>query len=226
MKKTYIAVLGLIMSLSTIGFSQSQRSCGSMDHLHQQIAEDPTVETRMQQIEHATSQWLSDPSHRTGAIITIPVVVHVVYNTAAQNISDAQVQSQIDVLNEDFRKLNADASLTPSIFSALGADCQIQFCLAQRDPNGNATTGIIRKSTTTTAFSTNDNMKRAANGGSDPWNTSQYLNIWSCNMSGGILGYAQFPGGAAATDGVVILFNAFGRTGNVAAPFNTIKTPF
>ena len=224
MKKTYIAMLGLMMSLSTIGFSQSQRSCGSMDHLHQQIAEDPTVETRMQQIEHATSQWLSDPSHRTGAIITIPVVVHVVYNTVAQNISDAQVQSQIDVLNEDFRKLNADASLTPSIFSALGADCQIQFCLAQRDPNGNATTGIIRKSTTTTAFSTNDNMKRAANGGSDPWNTSQYLNIWSCNMSGGILGYAQFPGGAAATDGVVILFNAFGRTGNVAAPFNKGRT--
>jgi hypothetical protein len=224
MKKTYIAMLGLMMSLSTIGFSQSHRSCGSMDHLHQQIAEDPTVETRMQQIEHATSQWLSDPSHRTGAIITIPVVVHVVYNTVAQNISDAQVQSQIDVLNEDFRKLNADASLTPSIFSALGADCQIQFCLAQRDPNGNATTGIIRKSTTTTAFSTNDNMKRAANGGSDPWNTSQYLNIWSCNMSGGILGYAQFPGGAAATDGVVILFNAFGRTGNVAAPFNKGRT--
>jgi hypothetical protein len=224
MKKTYIAVLGLMMSLTTIGFSQSQRSCGSMDHLHQQIAEDPTVETRMQQIEHATSQWLADPSHRTGAIITIPVVVHVVYNTAAQNISDAQIQSQIDVLNEDFRKLNADVSLTPSIFSALAADCQIQFCLAQRDPNGNATTGIIRKSTTTTAFSTNDNMKRAANGGSDPWNTSQYLNIWSCNMSGGILGYAQFPGGAAATDGVVILYNAFGRTGTLSAPFNKGRT--
>jgi hypothetical protein len=224
MKKNYIAVLGLMMSLTTIGFSQSQRSCGSMDHLHQQIAEDPTVETRRQQIEHATSQWLADPSHRTGAIITIPVVVHVVYNTAAQNISNAQVQSQIDVLNEDFRKLNADVSLTPSIFSALAADCQIQFCLAQRDPNGNATTGIIRKSTTTTAFSTNDNMKRAANGGSDPWNTSQYLNIWSCNMSGGILGYAQFPGGAAATDGVVILYNAFGRTGTLSAPFNKGRT--
>lgn len=224
MKKTYIVLLGLMISLSTIGFAQSERTCGSMDHLHQQIAEDPAVETRMQQIERATSQWLSDPSHRTGAVITIPVVVHVVYNTASQNISDAQIQSQIAVLNEDFRKLNADASLTPSIFSALAADCQIQFCLAQRDPNGNATTGIIRKSTTTTAFSTNDNMKRAANGGSDPWNTSQYLNLWSCNMSGGILGYAQFPGGAAATDGVVILYSAFGRTGTVSAPYNKGRT--
>ncbi len=224
MKKTYIALLGLMMSLSTTGFSQSGRTCGSMDHLQQQIAADPAVEQRMQQIEQATSQWLSDPSHRTGAVITIPVVVHVVYNTTAQNISDAQVQSQIAVLNEDFRKLNADASLTPSIFSALASDCQIQFCLAQRDPNGNATTGIIRKSTTTSSFSTNDNMKRTANGGDDAWNSTQYLNLWSCNMSGGILGYAQFPGGTASTDGVVILYSAFGRTGTVSAPYNKGRT--
>ena len=224
MKKTYIALLGLMMSLSTIGFSQSGRTCGSMDHLQQQIAEDPAVETRMHQIERATSQWLSDPSHRTGAVITIPVVVHVVYNTAAQNISDAQIQSQIAVLNEDFRKLNADASLTPSVFSSLATDCQIQFCLAQRDPNGNATTGIVRKSTTTTAFSTNDNVKRTANGGDDAWNSTQYLNLWSCNLSGGVLGYAQFPGGAAATDGVVILYSAFGRTGTVSAPYNKGRT--
>ena len=224
MKKTYIALLGLMMSLSTTGFSQSGRTCGSMDHLQQQIAEDPAVEQRMQQIENATSQWLSDPSHRTGAVITIPVVVHVVYNTTAQNISDAQVQSQIAVLNEDFRKLNADVSLTPSIFSALASDCQIQFCLAQRDPNGNATTGIIRKSTTTSSFSTNDNMKRTANGGDDAWNSTQYLNLWSCNMSGGILGYAQFPGGTASTDGVVILYSAFGRTGTVSAPYNKGRT--
>jgi len=224
MKKTYIALLGLMMSLSTIGLAQSGRTCGSMDHLQHQIAEDPAVETRMQQIERATSQWLSDPSHRTGAVITIPVVVHVVYNTAAQNISDAQIQSQIDVLNEDFRKLNADASLTPSIFSALATDCQIQFCLAQRDPNGNATTGIIRKSTTTTSFSTNDNVKRTANGGDDAWNTTQYLNLWSCNLSGGVLGYAQFPGGTASTDGVVILYSAFGRTGTVSAPYNKGRT--
>lgn len=224
MKKTYIALLGLMMSLSTTGFSQSGRTCGSMDHLQQQIAEDPAVEQRMQQIENATSQWLSDPSHRTGAVITIPVVVHVVYNTTAQNISDAQVQSQIAVLNEDFRKLNADVSLTPSIFSALASDCQIQFCLAQRDPSGNATTGIIRKSTTTSSFSTNDNMKRTANGGDDAWNSTQYLNLWSCNMSGGILGYAQFPGGTASTDGVVILYSAFGRTGTVSAPYNKGRT--
>jgi hypothetical protein len=224
MKKTYISLLGLFMSLTTIGFAQSGRTCGSMDHLQQQIAADPSVQQRMQQIESATSQWISDPSHRTGAVITIPVVVHVVYNTVAQNISDAQVQSQIDVLNEDFRKLNADASLTPSIFASLATDCQIQFCLAQRDPNGNATTGIVRKSTTTTSFSTNDNVKKTASGGDDAWNSSQYLNLWSANLSGGVLGYAQFPGGAAATDGVVILFSAFGRTGNVTAPYNKGRT--
>ena len=157
-------------------------------------------------------------------MITIPVVVHVLYNNAIQNISDAQVNSQIDVLNEDFRKLNLDISNLPNVFSALAADCQIQFCLAKRDPNGNATNGIVRKSTTITSFSSNDNIKRSANGGSDPWNTSQYLNIWSGNLGGGLLGYAQFPGGAAATDGVVLLYNTVGRVGTLMAPYNKGRT--
>ena len=67
-------------------------------------------------------------------------------------------------------------------------------------------------------------MKRTANGGDDAWNSTQYLNLWSCNMSGGILGYAQFPGGTASTDGVVILYSAFGRTGTVSAPYNKGRT--
>lgn len=224
MKKRYLAILALAVSMTTSVFSQSQRNCGTMSHLNEQIAADPGMEQRMQQIETATQAWISDPSHRTGAVITIPVVVHVVYNTAAQNISDAMIQSQMATLNADFRKLNADVSLTPSVFAALAADCQIQFCLAQRDPNGNATTGIVRKSTTTTSFSTNDNVKRTANGGDDAWNSSQYLNLWSANLSGGVLGYAQFPGGAAATDGVVILFSAFGNSGAANAPYNIGRT--
>ena len=78
------------------------------------------------------------------AIITIPVVFHVVYNNSAQNISDAQIMSQLDVLNEDFRRLNADTVNTPSAFQGVAADTEIEFCLAIRDPNGNLTTGITR----------------------------------------------------------------------------------
>ena len=115
-------------------------------------------------------------------------------------------------------------NLIPSTFSSLVADAEINFCLANRDPNGNATTGIVRVQTSQTSFSTNDGMKSASSGGSNAWPTNQYLNIWVCNMSGGILGYAQFPGGAAATDGVVIGYTCFGTTGTAQAPFNRGRT--
>jgi hypothetical protein len=221
MKKIYLLAVSAALLIGSNSFAQSQRSCGTMHHLQEQIQADPGLAARMSKIESETQQWVGNSSaNKTAAVITIPVVVHVVYSNTTQNISDAQVNSQIDVLNEDFRKLNLDISNLPSVFSGLAADCQIQFCLAKRDPNGNATTGIIRKSTTTASFSSNDNVKRNANGGDDPWNTSQYLNIWSCNLSGGLLGYAQFPGGAAATDGVVLLYNTVGRVGTITAPYN------
>jgi len=225
MKKSYLALVALAMTLSASTYAQSHRNCGTMHHLEEQIAADPSTATRMEQIERETENWISNSStNKSAAVVTIPVVVHVLYSTAAQNISDAQIQSQIAILNADFRKLNSDISLVPSVFAGLAADCQIQFCLAQRDPSGNATTGIVRKSTTVTSFSSNDNIKRNANGGSDPWNTAQYLNIWVGNLGGGLLGYAQFPGGAAATDGIVVLNTAFGNTGTAAAPFNKGRT--
>lgn len=154
----------------------------------------------------------------------IPVVVHVVYRTAAQNISDAQVKSQIKVLTEDFRKTNADIGSVPPAFAALAADARVEFELATVDPSGNPTTGIVRKRTTVNGFSDDDAVKSASTGGSDPWPSNKYLNIWVCQLSGGLLGYAQFPGGPAATDGVVILHSAFGTTGTAAAPFNLGRT--
>jgi hypothetical protein len=226
MKKNYLLLLWLFAGLFIASDSNAQRACGTMQHLHEQLLADPALEQHMEQMELQTQQWIQHqrkyPSVQ--AVINIPVVVHVVYNTSVQNISDAQVLSQIAVLNEDFRKLNADINNTPSAFTGLTADCQLNFCLAQRDPNGNATTGIVRKQTTVTSFSTNDNVKRAANGGSDPWNTSQYLNIWVCNIGQGILGYAQFPGGSTATDGVVALYSAFGRVGTVNPPYHKGRT--
>ncbi len=154
MRKSYLVVLAMIVGLMGSAVAQTMRSCGTMQHLQMQQAMDPGVTARMQQIENQTQKWIgSQSTSKTSAIITIPVVVHVLYSASAQNITDAQVQSQIDVLNEDFHKLNADVSLVPSVFSSVVADCQIQFCLAKRDANGNATTGIIHKSTTVSSFS-------------------------------------------------------------------------
>ncbi|MBL4662580.1 MAG: T9SS type A sorting domain-containing protein, partial [Flavobacteriaceae bacterium] len=131
-----------------------------------------------------------------------------------------------DVLNEDFRRLNADADGTWS----QAADTQIEFCMASVDPSGAATTGITRKSTTQNDwYYSQNNMKKSAQGGIDPWNTSEYLNMWTVpkilrDNGATILGYAQFPGGNAATDGVVMGYNYFGNIEQVSPPFHLGRT--
>ncbi len=157
-------------------------------------------------------------------IITIPVIVHVLYNTGAENISMEQVLSQINVLNQDFRLLNADRSLIPAAFKGVAADSRIMFCLAKVDPDGRSTTGINRKATTKTFFTADDAMKFKAQGGADGWDSKRYLNIWVCRIFGRTLGYATPPGGEAAKDGVVITYNVFGTTGNVTSSFNKGRT--
>jgi hypothetical protein len=216
-------MMGLALSLP-VAFGQ--RTCGSADHL-QQMLQDPAKAKAYEKTENQIRNWVQEhgEEHRMGSVITIPVVVHVVYRTATQNISQAQIQSQIDVLNKDYRKLNTDISSVPTAWQGIAADAEIQFCLAQRDPNGAPTTGINRVQTTVTSFGINgDPVKSSSTGGADAWPSSQYLNMWVCNLGGGLLGYAQFPGGAAATDGVVIGYNFFGTTGAVSAPYNKGRT--
>ena len=205
--------------------SEGARFCASHGYNEELMANDPIFKANQASIEEFTTRFVSlNPDLQTRAVVTIPVVVHVVYKTAAENISDAQVQSQIDILNADFRKLNADVSKVPTAFQSLVADCEVQFCLAKRSPTGAVTTGINRVLTKKTSFSTNNGVKTASGGGVAPWDATKYLNIWACTMSGGILGYAQFPGGSISTDGVVILNKAFGSTGTAAAPFNKGRT--
>lgn len=155
--------------------------------------------------------------------IIIPVVVHIVWNSNAQNISDAQVLSQIDVLNKDFNGLNADRSKLPAYFSSLAADCGISFVLAKKDPQGRPSNGIVRKQTSLGIFGFDDKVKSAAAGGDDAWNADNYLNIWVCNLVGGISGYASTPGGPAEKDGVVISTGFWG-TLNMNGPFNGGRT--
>jgi hypothetical protein len=159
------------------------------------------------------------PQARTGPY-KIQVVVHVVYRTDQENISDAQVKSQIAVLNRDYRATNPDRNQTPLVWKGLVTDPMVEFSLATKDPDGNATDGITRTQTDQSSFGDDDSVKSAATGGNDPWPTDRFLNIWVCKLAGGLLGYAQFPGGPAKTDGVVILNTAFGTTGIATAPFN------
>jgi len=203
-------------------FAAAQRNCGTMEHYERAIQENPSYELNQQEIENFTNEFLAHYNGEDRAIVTIPVVVHVVYNTTTENISDAQILTQIDVLNKDFAKMNADAANTPSIFTASNTD--IQFCLATVDPTGAATTGITRTFTSTTAFMTDDKVKSSADGGKNAWDATRYLNIWVCDISGGILGYAQFPGGSASTDGVVIDYQYMGTIGTSTAPYNLGRT--
>lgn len=202
-----------------------QRTCASADHLQWMESNDPSMKINRHLIEQHTQQFISHPTaNKNRSVIKIPVVVHVIYNLNSQNISEAQINSQIDILNKDFRKLNIEIPAIPGSFGNIAADCEIEFALAHTDPNGDSTTGITRTYTATTTFPANNNMKYTATGGHDAWPRDQYLNIWVCKLSGGLLGYAQFPGGAAATDGVVVSYKAFGSTGTATSPYNKGRT--
>ncbi len=207
-----------------------QRSCATMEHHHATVQQNQSVQFNLDQINQMTQQMIANGTvEAEKAVVTIPIVVHVLYNTAAQNISLAQIQSQITVLNNDFRKLNADWNNTPTAYKSLVADCEFNFCLATVDPSGNATTGVNRKSTTKTIFDADSDDAKNATTGVAAWPAGSYLNIWvvpaiKSGTNTGILGYAQFPGGAAATDGLVICHNYFGTTGSVSAPFNKGRT--
>ena len=203
------------------GFNvNAQRNCSSMEVLEAQLQQDPKRAAKMESIENFTRNYINNNTERITGIITIPIVFHVIYNNSAENLSDAQLMSQLAVLNEDFRRTNSDANGT----WGQAADTEIEFCLATVDPNGNPTTGITRTSTSTTSWGANDAMKFTSSGGIDAWPASDYLNFWICDLSGGLLGYAQFPGGNPATDGVVNDYAYTGSGGSAQAPFDLGRT--
>lgn len=222
MKHFFLFSLFALLAVNII--NAQQRNCASMEVLEQLMQENPGMQQQMEAIEQHTNNFLSNSFLESRDVVTIPVVVHVVYRTTTENISDAQILSQIAVLNNDFRKLNADVANTPPLFAGLAADSEIQFCMAQRDPNGNATTGITRKYYNRTSWGTSNAVKNPSQGGVAPWDATKYLNIWVCNIGGGVLGYAQFPGGPASTDGIVVDYRYFGTTGTATSPYHLGRT--
>lgn len=198
-------------------FFASQRKCAADEVLQEQLKADPSLRNRMDQVEEFTRRVAANPKNYrllASGIIEIPVVVNVLYRTAAQNVSAAQVQSQIDVLNKDFSATNSDYNLTSTYNSVKSGDVRVRFVLDV----------INRKQTNKKSWALNDGMKKTSQGGINPSSPATKLNLWVCNLSSGYLGYAQFPGGSSATDGVVVDDNAFGTTGSASAPFNKGRT--
>lgn len=219
MKKFFTLVFSLMALLSQA--QEQVTRCYTTEMQQLMRSQGQLLETD-EQFERWLAEKMSTTQFNTESDQVIPVVFHIIYQQENNvwNISTAQVMSQLQVLNEDFLRLNADTTNTPVAFRPAARNTGISFCLAQRDPQGNATTGIIRHQfPNTTAWSTstfNSTVKPATQ-----WDPTRYLNIWIANLSGGVLGYAQFPtgsglpglsgSGAANTDGVVLLYSSVGR---------------
>ena len=225
MKKLLLSAVSLLLLVSCSNEESSSsselaatskhnhRGCASHEVHEQQLRENPELAAKMQEIERFTQNAITNGRLVNGKI-QIPVVVNVLYRTAAENISLTQIQSQIDVLNKDFNATNSDFNQVPTVFSGVKANVGISFVLD----------AVYRKSTTKTSWGTRDAMKKSTQGGINPTSPTTKLNLWVCTIGGGILGYAQFPGGSSATDGVVIDSKYLGTTGTATAPFNKGRT--
>ena len=206
------------MAKRQIGTAEEEplrRTCGAMAAHMMLLERFPSFRASQMRLEGATSKRRESAADVGKAkIVTIKTVVNVVYNTDEQNISTAQINSQISAMNKDFRATNGDRSQTPDPWKGLVSDTRIQFKVAK----------VTRTRTSRAAFSHDDGVKRSAGGGIAPFQPKTHLNVWVCALSGGLLGYAQFPGGPVATDGVVINYRAFGTMGTAQAPFNKGRT--
>jgi len=201
----------------------ARRQCGAMAAHFRLLETDPGFRARQSRLEQATQRLAHAPGRRR-IPIRIRVVVHVVWRTDTENLSKRQIAGQIAVLKRDFRARAPDRTQVPAVWQGLVTDAGIAFELASRDPAGRPSDGITRTRTPRTSFGTGDSVKSSRTGGADPWPSDRYLNLWVCTLSGGLLGYAQFPGGPKRTDGVVITSSAFGTSGTAKAPFDRGRT--
>ena len=188
------------------------RTCAQMIVHELLIETQPGYRQRRLEIEDETRRIIESGRaiEAVGELYTIDTIVHVVHRTDEENVSDEQVQSQLDVLNRDFRAQNEDLQHVPAPWTSLAGDAKIEFTLGE----------ITRTETKVEGFGADDSVKRAV----PPVEPDRKLNLWVCSLTGGLLGYAQFPGGPKDSDGVVILNRAFGTTGTASAPFDGGRT--
>ena len=235
MKHLYAKLLVTALLLSPTGifaqYAVKHEKCLAHHMFQEEMANNPQFRNNQQQLEVETAEYTqrymaerqAGSQQRNASVVrVIPVVFHVIHEGGSENISREQIVDQIDSLNVDYRRLNFDASQTPAPFQAMGGDAEIEFRLASLDPNGNCTDGVTRTFSPLTNNARN-NVKALIY-----WPSNKYLNVWvvksienTSGSSGIILGFAQFPGGLATTDGVVMRHDVIGCIGTGgAASFN------
>ncbi|MBS1646945.1 MAG: choice-of-anchor J domain-containing protein [Bacteroidetes bacterium] len=228
-----IALAAVLCSYApTTGYAQ-QRVCGTMQYEQWLQQQNPKRAEQRQEFEQAVQRFIerqktlkTENNNSTQAIIKIPLVVHVVFHNASDSVSDAQIFSQINILNNDYTRKNADTLNTPTAFKSVAGAPMIQYCWAQQDPSGNPTNGIERrKNTAITSWAADNKIKSYATGGLNAWDPSRYFNIWVCNLGGGLLGYGEFPSSTLSnTYGFVAGATCFGNMGLAQAPYNKGRT--
>ncbi len=224
-------IIPVIIFVSSVAIGNDKPSTGAESN---QVSKCATVEFNKRQMErypefrtnkNAIERFTRGFENTDNLLVTIPVVFHIIWNTPEQNISEAQIQSQLDVMNKDFARLNADTVNTPAPFKPLGANTQIQFCLAQRTPDNQPTNGITRTQTNVVSYARTDtNMYYTSLGGIDIWDRDRYMNCYVVNFTGDILGFAQQPGGPPQQDGMVIGYKYFGTIGTATPPQDKGRT--
>ena len=224
------AVVKSLKQVPTKNKKASVKRCGTADADAYRMANDPDYRAGRLAFEQKVQTWMAQhPNYDAkGSVITIPVVVHVIYNTstAAEKLTITQVNEQLTYTNADYAGTNPHSMyLFPS---SLKANCGIQFCLAKVDPSGNSTTGIDYKQTTVTSFNITGSSascsgypeRCSSTGGADAWDVTKYLNIWTCNASSQLCGISEFPTSPNNVYyGTTIHYQFFGHTG-ASAPYN------
>lgn len=219
MKKQFLTVL--FISLSVAGI-QAQDKCGFDKNFERMLTEDPSRMQVVNELRTASESIQRDgfEEERGGGPRIIPTVFHVLHQGGAENISYEQIEDQMRILNEDYRRMNEDTANTREIFKPVAADINVEFRLAKLDPQGNCTDGVVRVWTPLTNNASDDSGAK----GVSYWNSSKYFNVWVVSTidndgeQGTILGYAQFPGfGSAQTDGVVVRADFIGSIGTGAS---------
>lgn len=210
-----ICIIGALILVISLGRLSAQEKCGSYAYQQSEWQLNPATKLAMEKVESFIQRQINRQTATDGKsrgehlpLITIPVVVHVLYHDASQNISDEDIYSELKLLNQCFRRQNADSANTPSRFKSLAADCEVEFKLAITDPRKRSTNGIIRTYTPVTKWEADDKMKYTSEAGDDAWDQNNYMNIWICNLNR-MLGYGTFPGGDPAKDGIVMNYLAF-----------------
>ena len=222
MKAGFVIILFFFVSSS---YLNAQRNCTTNLYAQEAFSKDAAIKRNFNAVESFIArQLLSNRNEYSteAAVIKIPVVVHILYHTQDQKLTDAQINNQINILNECFRKKNADTVNIPARFKSLATDCEIEFQLATSDSRKRYTTGINRQYTPITEWKAGDDMKYTSRMGADAWDTKSYLNIWVCKLDN-VAGYSSVIGGPAEVDGIVLDFPAFG-VNNSSNGYNLGKT--